>query len=61
MDENEQTELEELEIRASNMETIIQAAQIELNAILARIKKLTTRRPIGFIIPNKKWKKNWGE
>jgi hypothetical protein len=44
--EKEMSPLEELEIRIQNQETIIVAAQMELEALLKEKERLTKHKPI---------------
>ena len=53
MKEIENNPLEELHIRAENLQTVIQIAEMELECILRDIEKLTKRNPIGFRLNNK--------
>lgn len=49
-----QNKLEELKIRADNLQMVIDIAQQELNCLLQEIKELQTVRPIWYKIPKEK-------
>jgi hypothetical protein len=48
MKEIENTPLEELQIRAQNLQSVLDVIQWELECVLKEIETLTKRTPIGF-------------
>jgi hypothetical protein len=54
MEEEKQSRLEEIDMRLSNLQVVIQVAQNEIEFLLLEKENLTKRNPIGFRLSKKK-------